>query len=223
MSVEVREETPGKAREEPVLVTKTWVYRVGSFAAWSYCKIWHRLRIEGLENIPMTGGAVMACNHQSFVDILIMGAVMPRHVAFVARDTLADTRWLGYVMRQCGVVLIKRSSSDRRALRAMAEHLELEDTLAIFPEGTRTRDGELGEFKGGALLSARLAKVPIVPVGIRGAHDAWPRGRVIPFPKKIAVRFGAPIDSSLPDAGERLVAAVQALIGDGSYDSVPPI
>lgn len=222
MSVDVENETTKKDSER-ILVTKTLVYHLGSSAAWMYCKLWHRLRVEGLENIPKTGGAVMACNHQSFVDILIMGAVMPRHVAFVARDTLAETRWLGFVMRQCGVVLIKRSSSDRRALRAMAEHLELGDTIAIFPEGTRTRNGELGEFKGGALLTARLAKVPIVPVGIRGAHAAWPRGRAIPFPKKIGVRFGQPIDSSLPDAGERLVASVQALIGDGSYDSIPPI
>jgi 1-acyl-sn-glycerol-3-phosphate acyltransferase len=95
--------------------------------------------------------------------------------------------------------------------------------VAIYPEGTRTRDGSLQEFKGGALLAARMAGVPIVPCGIRGAYDAWPRGRTIPLPKKIGVRFGAPIDSSLADAQERMVASIQSMIGDGSYKSVPEI
>lgn len=211
------------AREEPILVTKTWVYHTCSFGARVYCSLWHRLRVEGVENIPREGGAVLAANHQSFVDILMLGGYVPRHVAFVARDTLANWAWLGYTMRQCGAMLVKRGTSDRKALRAMTQHLELGDTVAIFPEGTRTNDGRLLEFKGGALLAARMAKVPIVPVGIRGAIEAWPRGRSIPYPKKIGLRFGPPIDSSLPDAQERLVASVQAMIGDGTYRSVPEI
>ncbi len=67
-----------------------------------------------------------------------------------------------------------------------------------------------------------MAKVPIVPVGTRGAVEAWPRSRALPAPRKIAVRFGPPIDSALPDAQERLVAAVRSMIGDGRYASVPP-
>ncbi|MBL8858277.1 MAG: 1-acyl-sn-glycerol-3-phosphate acyltransferase [Planctomycetes bacterium] len=208
---------------EPVLVTKTWVYHFCQKSTWLYGKIWHRMRVEGLEHLPREGGLVLACNHQSFSDILLLGGFVPRHVAFVARDTLANWKWLGYTMRQCGAVLVKRGSSDRKALRAMAEHLELGDCVIIFPEGTRTRDGKLGELKGGALLAARMAQVPIVPVGIRGAYEAWPRGRYIPFPKKIALRFGAPIDSSREDAQEQLVASMRALIGDGTYKSLKPI
>lgn len=217
----VVDRTPETA--EPVLVTKTVVYRMCSFGARTYCRIWHRLRVEGLENLPQEGGAVLACNHQSFLDILILGGYVPRHTAFVARDTLANWRWLAYVMRECGTVLVKRGTSDRRALRGMADHLELGDCVAIFPEGTRSNDGRLGELKGGALLAARLAKVPIVPLGIRGAHAAWPRGRLIPFPKKIALRFGPPIDSAREDAGELLTERIRAMIGDGTYASVPEI
>jgi 1-acyl-sn-glycerol-3-phosphate acyltransferase len=144
---------------------------------------------------------------------------LPRHASFVARDTLAEQRWLAFVMRECGAVLVKRSTSDRKALRAMVEHLEAGDLVAIFPEGTRTRDGRIGEFKGGALLAARMAKVPIVPAGIRGTFAAYPRGRLIPRPRKIVVRFAPPIDSSLPDAQERLVAAVEGMVGDGRVES----
>ncbi len=211
------------AADEPVLVTKTVVYRMCSLGSRIYCGIWHRLRVEGVENLPREGGAVLACNHQSFLDILILGGYVPRHTAFVARDTLANWRWLAYVMRECGTVLVKRGTSDRRALRAMAQHLELGDCVAIFPEGTRSLDGKLGEMKGGALLAARMAKVPIVPLGIRGAHEAWPKGRPIPFPRKIALRFGEPVDSARDDAQELVAQRIRAMIGDGTYRSVAPI
>lgn len=206
---------PETGPDERILTTKTLVYRLCHWGSLLYCKLWHRMRVEGLENIPASGGAVLASNHQSHIDILVFGGCVPRHVSFVARDTLADTRWLGFVMRQCGAVLVKRGTSDRKALRAMVEHLAAGDMVAIYPEGTRTRDGRIGEFKGGALLAARMAHVPIVPAGIRGTFEAFPRGRAFPRPRKIAVRFGAPIDSSLPDAQERLVAAVEGLVGDG--------
>ena len=211
------------ADAEPILTRKTPVYRLCSFASLSLCKLYFRMRVEGLANLPREGGAVLASNHQSFLDILIYGGCVPRHVAFVARDTLADWRWLAYVMRQCGAVLVRRGTSDRKALRAMAEHLEAGDLVIIYPEGTRTRDGALQEFKGGALLAARLAKVPIVPCGIRGAFEAWPRGVLVPRPRKIGVRFGPTIDSARPDAQEELVRSIRAMVGDGRYRSVPEV
>ncbi len=223
MSARTEDSKSRVAESDPILTHKTLVYRACSLGSLTLCKAYFRLRVEGLANIPKEGGAVLASNHQSFIDILLFGGCVPRHVAFVARDTLADWRWLAYVMRECGTVLVRRGSSDRRALRQMADHLERGDMVAIYPEGTRTRDGSLQEFKGGALLAARMAGVPIVPCGIRGAFNAWPRGRTIPRPKKIGVRFGPPIDSSLPDAQERMVASIQSMIGNGRYDSVPEI
>jgi 1-acyl-sn-glycerol-3-phosphate acyltransferase len=196
-----------------------WCLRFLDFV---FCKAWLRLKVEGLENLPKEGGALLAANHQSFLDILVVGAAVRRHVTFVARDTLADTWWLAHVMRRCGAILIRRGTSDRAAIRAMSEHLSAGDVVAIYPEGTRTRDGKLREFKGGVVMAARLGGVHIVPVGIRGAFDAWPRGRSIPWPRRVGVRFGRPIDPALPDARDRLQAAVAGMIGDGSFGSVPP-
>ena len=122
---------------------------------------------------------------------------------------------LGWLMRQCGAVLIERGAADRKALRDMTGHLAQGDLLAIFPEGTRTRDGSLGEFKGGATLTAKRARVPIIPAAIRGAVDAMPRGKVLPRPRRVQIEFGPPIDPQAPDAQEQLVAAVRALAGDG--------
>jgi 1-acyl-sn-glycerol-3-phosphate acyltransferase len=215
------------AADEPVLVRKTLVYRLCSVASWVFCKVWHRLEVRGLEHLPRTGAFVLVSNHQSHVDIPIYGGVVPRHVSFVARDTLADAAWLAFVMRQCGAILIQRDSSDRRALRAMAAHLEQGDCVAIFPEGTRTDDGSLREFKGGAVLVARMAKVPMVPAGISGANIAFPRGTSFPRPKKIRLAFGPPIDSALPDALERVESAVAQLVGvpsprAGASSPLPP-
>jgi len=105
----------------------------------------------------------------------------------------------------------------------MSETLSSGGIVAIYPEGTRSRDGDPGTFKGGAVMAARLAGVPIIPVGIRGAYQAWPRGRFFPKPWKVAIRFGEPIDPTAEDARERLEGAIRRMIGDGSYGSVPPI
>lgn len=198
-----------------VLVRRTWVYRVIRFGCWLASRVVHRVRIEGLQNLP-EGGCLIASNHQSFVDIPLIAAVVPRHVSFVARDTLAESKLLAYIMERCGAVLVKRGAADRRALREMAQHLKLGDCVAIFPEGTRTFDGTVQPFKGGALLAARMAGVPIVPMAIRGADRVMGRGKSIPRPAKIAVTFGHPIDPKAPDALKELQAVVEEMVGDGA-------
>lgn len=195
----------------PVLTDKTLTYYVVRACCWTFLKLWCRMRVEGSEKIPATGGCVLASNHASHLDIPIISTITLRHVAFVARDTLDQARWLSFVMRECRTVLIRRGTADRRAIRAMVEHLEAGDCVAIYPEGTRTHDGKIGEWKGGALLAARVAKVPIVPIGLDGSYRILNRYMRFPRPAKLVVRIGDPIDSSLPDAQERLLAAVRAL------------
>ena len=136
------------------------------------CRTFFRMRVEGLENVPKEGGAMICANHQSYLDILVIGAAVPRHVTFVARDTLADWAWLAFVMRRCGAILIRRGTSDRAAIRAMSESMKAGGIVAIYPEGTRTLTGNLANFKGGAVMAARIAGVKLVPAGIRGAYQA---------------------------------------------------
>ena len=205
-----------------VLTTKTPTYhlcRVLSALAFSTL---FRARFEQPHHLPSSGGALIVSNHQSYLDIPLLSVVTRRHVSFVARDSLAEAKWLAFVMRECGAVLIQRGKPDRKALREMVAHLEAGDVVSVFPEGTRTRDGRVQPFRHGALLAARMAKVPIVPAGLRGTFEAWPRGASRPRASRVAVRLAAPIDSAAPDALERVQAAIESMVGDGRYASVPP-
>jgi 1-acyl-sn-glycerol-3-phosphate acyltransferase len=118
-------------------------------------------------------------------------------------------------MRESGCVLVRPNTPDRAALEGMISHLEGGDCVGVFAEGTRTRDGRLGEFRGGALVAARRAGCPIVPAGIRGAFEAWPRDRALPRPRRIAVRFGPPIPAGDPHALDKARRSIEQMIGDG--------
>ena len=180
-----------------------------------YTVVWPT-RVRGRANVPREGAALVVANHQSFLDIpLIAKAAHHRHLAFVARETLARSRILAFVMRECGAILIDRDRGDRAALRQMTEVLKAGGVVAIFPEGTRTRDGSLGTPKKGALLAARQAGAPIVPCTLDGSFQAWPRGRRFPGPGRLSVTFGEPVAPDRRDALEATWAQVAGFLEEG--------
>ena len=217
MSTTDRTEKPvprAQAEAPPVVAVGAVYWSIVHFLLMPMFRTLFPVRIVGRENIPAQGGSLLAANHQSFLDIpLFAYSVWPAHVAFVARDTLARARWLDYVMARCGTVLIRRGQADLAAIRRIAAHLEAGDRVAIFPEGARTQDGSLGTFKKGAVLAARMAGVPIVPCAITGSYEAWPRSRRLPRPHAIRLCFAPPVDSSLPDALDRVRASIETLLG----------
>jgi len=201
MSASEHAETSPAARP---LVRKTLVYRLIRNACVLYLALRHRMRVEGRRHVPEEGGALIVANHQSYLDIPLIAASLDRHVCFVARRSLADSKVLAFVMRQCGAVLIDRGSADRVALREIADHLAAGDLVVIFGEGTRTHDGSVGEFKGGARLIARKSPVPLIPASIHGSWEIWPRGRRLPGGGRIGVRYAAAVAAGAADALERV-------------------
>ena len=196
----------------PLIVHSRPGYRIIRAFLVVYLKLWHRLRIEGREHLPREGGVLIASNHQSFLDIPLVAVAAPRHVAFVARSTLASSRLVNFLMRQSGSVFVRQNTADRAALEDMIAHLEHGDCVAVFPEGTRTRDGSLGTFRPGAAVAARRAGVPVVPLAIFGAFEAMPRARLIPRPRRITVRIGPPVPPGTEDTLGRARSTIAALL-----------
>lgn len=198
--------------EETLRLERTPTYYFLTSLAWLGGKTLFPLKIEGQELIPREGPVVFAANHQSFLDIPLLASAIPRHVSFVARDSLAQSRVMAYIMDQCGAVLVRRGEPDHAALRGMLAHLAAGDGVCLFPEGTRSRDGSLGEFRRGALLAARRGRAPVVPVGISGSFEAWPPGQKLPHPHRIQIRFGEPLDPREGNALEIVRERVATLI-----------
>ncbi len=154
-----------------------------------------RMRVQGLENVPKEGGFLLLCNHQSFLDPVLIGVPLSRRVHFVARDTLSKTSFGKIIMDCCMTIPIKRGQADTRAIKDILRTLKQGEGVGLFPEATRTSDGKIIDVKPGFGLLSRKSKVAIIPTVIEGAFEAWPRHRKIFLPGDIDIIYGQPISS----------------------------
>jgi 1-acyl-sn-glycerol-3-phosphate acyltransferase len=152
-----------------------------------------RFRARGLEHVPKTGGGLVLINHQSSLDPLLAGVALARPISYVARDSLFSLPMIGWVLRNTYVLPINREAASSRLIKAMVRRLDHGFLVGMFPEGTRSRDGEVGEIKPGFIAMIRRSNVPIYPVGIAGARDAMPRGVLIPRFRPVRVVYGEPL------------------------------
>ena len=162
------------------------------------------LRTEGHQHVPRRGAALLLANHQSFLDPLLVGLAVRRHAVFLARQTLFRHRSLAWLMRSLHAVPVNQEGFARKGLKTILAQLQAGRIVGIFPEGERTRDGQITPLRPGVLLLIKKMQMPIVPIGIAGAYHAWPRWRSYPIPAPlflpagpgtIAVSVGPPLDS----------------------------
>jgi 1-acyl-sn-glycerol-3-phosphate acyltransferase len=156
------------------------------------------LQIEGLENIPDRQSAILACNHLSFIDSIVMPVNVPRPVYFLGKADYWDswrTRWF---FQGVGVVPVKREGggAGEASLETGVEILESGDLVGIYPEGTRSPDGRLYRGKTGPVRMALRAGVPIVPCGVIGTDVAQPTGSYTISRHPVTIRYGRPLDFS---------------------------
>jgi 1-acyl-sn-glycerol-3-phosphate acyltransferase len=149
-------------------------------------------------------------------------AVDHRHVAFAARRSLIDNAFLRFIFARVGVILVEPGRGHRATLRRMIEHVEAGDALGIFPEGTRSLDGDLSDPKKGALLVARTTGAPIIPCAISGTREAWPRGGRWPRRGKVCIEFAAAVDGSRPDALDVAWQSISAMLSKPSEPDFGP-
>jgi 1-acyl-sn-glycerol-3-phosphate acyltransferase len=177
-----------------------------------------RVRIEGaVDQIPRTGPVIVAANHSSNLDVPVLGSsLMPklgRRLQWLGKRELFDWPIVGWIARNGGVHAIDRSSADIDAFRLAARILEEGHALFVFPEGTRSHDGALGEGRDGVAVLALRTGAPIVPVGVTGAYERWPRGQKIPYPGgRVTVRVGSPfrVQELIARGTDRRAAKAQA-------------
>lgn len=162
------------------------------FFVQNLCAFWLQYRVRGLERIP-DRGALLLVNHQSFIDPLLVGVGLRRPVSFVARENLFRIPALGWILRNTYVMPIRRDAAGSETLRESIRRIEDGYLVGIFPEGTRTEDGTLGDLKPGFIALVRRAECPVIPVGIAGAFEALPRGAKWLRRSPVRVVFGEPI------------------------------
>ncbi|WP_130651345.1 lysophospholipid acyltransferase family protein [Egicoccus halophilus] len=157
-----------------------------------------RLHVEGLEHVPTTTPAILASNHLSFVDSLMLPLHVTRPVYFLGKADYWDswrTRWF---FSSTGVVPVHRGGGEKGqdSLRTGVDILQRGDLLGIYPEGTRSPDGRLYRGKTGPVRMALEAGVPIVPCAVVGTDRAMPTGTYVPRREPVTVRYAPPLDLS---------------------------
>lgn len=164
-----------------------------------------QVEAEGLENVPDEGAFVYCSNHQSIVDIIVLGSVLPGDYKWAAKRSMFKTPFLGWHLRLAGHVPVDRGSGPAAAAAVISRFvdvLEARKPLLVFPEGTRTPDGSLQGFKNGGFLAAVRAGVPVVPVAIQGTFDLMRRGALDTGDgnvRLVKVKIGAPLKA--PEGG----------------------
>ncbi|MBU1912442.1 MAG: 1-acyl-sn-glycerol-3-phosphate acyltransferase [Candidatus Omnitrophica bacterium] len=156
-------------------------------------KTFFRLRIVGSANCPKTGPLIIAPNHTSFLDPLIAGFVVPRPLNFMARSSLFRNRIFGNILKSVNAFPLKREGADVGAMRLAIDKLCHGKAVLIFPEGTRSKDGNLGAPRAGIGLLAARSGANILPCYIKGSREALPKGAIFPRFKKITVYVGKPL------------------------------
>jgi 1-acyl-sn-glycerol-3-phosphate acyltransferase len=171
----------------PMYRLTTWFLRVG-------LKLWNRLEVFGSANVPRAGGCIIAANHASFLDPPIVGVgAFHRVVRFLARDTLYKGPTGKSFFLSIATIPISRDRGDVAAMRKAIQELRKGSCIGLFPEGTRSRNGELQQPKTGiGFLIARSA-VPVVPAYVEGSFRAFPRGTGFIKPAKVRIYFGPAI------------------------------
>jgi len=147
-----------------------WFYYFGRALIHLVTRLFTRLRVTGIENIPQRGPVLIVSNHLSLADPPIIGISVPRQMMFMAKKELFSPGFIGYFVRSFGAFPVDRGTLDRKAFRLACEVLASGRVLMMFPEGGRSKTGKLGRGFPGSARLALCHSVPIIPVGISGTE-----------------------------------------------------
>lgn len=187
-------------------------YRVVRAVLVAAARVWPRVRIAGIENIPGDGGFVLAPTHRSNIDFVLAGAVTKRRLQFMTKDSVWRIRALGALAERLGGFPVNRGAPDRDAIRRSEAALIGGLGLVMFPEGERKSGTKIENLHDGVVYVAARARVPVIPVGIAGSEVAMPPGSWFVRPRRrIRIEVGAPMSVDRERDGPMRRSDIRAL------------
>jgi 1-acyl-sn-glycerol-3-phosphate acyltransferase len=188
--IKIRHSTAACASETSIL----WKF------AQTLCRIltsrWFDLKVYGLENVPLEGGVLLVCNHQSNLDPVLIGVRLKRPISYVGKSELFQNRYGAALLRWLNAFPIRQGHGDVGAVKETIARLKEGRALVVFPEGSRTPDGRMLPLQGGVGLVVRRANVPVVPAAIDGSFAAWPIYKKFFRRSRIRLVYGPSMDLS---------------------------
>ncbi len=167
------------------------------FVGWTIFRLMYatyfRWRVYNPERVPLAGPVILASNHASFLDPPLVGSGLKRDINYLARESLFRFPIIGAVLRSWNAVPVDREGGGARGLKAILDRLHEGGAIILFPEGTRTRDGNLQPARSGIGLTVIKSEAPVVPVRVFGTLEAYGRNMKFPRPRRIAVKYGKPL------------------------------
>jgi 1-acyl-sn-glycerol-3-phosphate acyltransferase len=169
-------------------------YRIG----WSCFRVMYatyfRWRVFNAERVPLQGGVIIASNHQSFLDPPLVGCGLKRDINYLARESLFRYPGIGALLRSWNAVPVDRDGGGAKGLKIILDRLLNGAGIILFPEGTRTKDGNLQPARSGIGLTVIKSAAPVVPVRVFGTFEAFGRHHKFPRPHRVIVKYGQPMN-----------------------------
>ena len=171
------------------------IYYAVRAICWLIIKIFWKVEVVGIENLPKEGGLILASNHVSYIDPIVLAITMKRKICFIAKKEAFNNIFGSVLLRNLNAFPVDREKIDIRSLKKSLSILQEKKVLGIFPEGTRSKNGELQELKLGIIKIGMKTGASILPVGINGVYNVYTHGILFPnlFKKyKVTVQYGTP-------------------------------
>ena len=181
-------------RQKDSWLRRAW-HKIGQTFSVGILSILYRMKVYGKQNVPKAGSVLVVSNHQSYFDPMFCQTWIWRPFYFIPRDTLLQNTFWGRLIASFCVIPIRRGQADIAAMKTIIEFLRQGKAVCLYPEGTRTADGRIGDIKPGFGLMSRRSGAPVLPMVIDGVFECWPRTQKYPKLGRVAVMYGTPFSA----------------------------
>jgi 1-acyl-sn-glycerol-3-phosphate acyltransferase len=190
--------------------------------SWVFARLRTRVRVEGLENVPREGPFILLANHQSILDPILIQSHCPRDLHTLTKSTQFGVPFFGWWLPRVNAIPTRRFKVDPQVVRVILRRLSEGKGIGIYPEGERSWDAEIQPFRRGTMRVVLKAGVPVIPCGVSGSYDVWPRWSKRMRRASVTIRYGEAItfgahddraerERAVPEATERIREALEAL------------